>query len=263
MSQRRHVQSILHALDALELIGSAPRGLSLFEISCGLQVSKPSAYYIAETLAHKGYLQKLDRPVRYRLGPVMRELGSRQARWNRDVLARSTLVAVRLARRLDALVRVCQYVANEVISRLYVPGEQGEPPLNLYARLVATYGSALFYQAFMTESQLRDYRDKHPFGNAADLTYWKSLRLVDKTLARARPEGYLAFVKSGIFRAAAAVFGAMGTISAVITVVKDFDRMCPGEARECIELLRLGANEVTASLRNGVGAKALASAAEG
>lgn len=250
MSTGRNVKSVLRALDALELVASSRRGLSVFEISRGLGVSRPAAYHVAETLTQRQYLLKTGSPARYRLGSVMRQLGLRQARWNRDVLGIATVAAIRLSRRLCALVRVCRYVAGEVVVRVRVPGGEGDPPDCPYPRPIDAYGSAAICQAFMTDSQLREYRTKHPLSKSADSQYWKSLTNVDAVLDLVREEGYLAFVKSGVFRAAAVIYGPDGQVVAIITVVDRFCQMATGEPWRYVEALRQAAKNLTVSLRN-------------
>jgi len=245
-----YVKSVLHTLDALEVVANSPDGVPLFDIANGLSLSKPAAYNIVRTLIYRGYLEKVQYPTRYRLGPVMRTLRQRCAKWNHAMLARATPLAIRLARRFTATVRVCQYVGGDVISRLDVPGESGGHPQFLYSRKVAPYGTALLEQAFMSPAELADYRKRHRLeGNS--LLFWKSYEKIDGLLAMVRSEGHLAFMKSGIFRAAAPIGGPSGAMNSMISLVKAIEAPWLPDAELCIDALRHVARQLSSSPAQG------------
>src|SRR5512146_598493 len=68
------LQSLLRALDILELVARSDDGLTLQELADSLGMKPPTVYNLARTLAARGFLRKVPRPVRYQLGPAMTEL---------------------------------------------------------------------------------------------------------------------------------------------------------------------------------------------
>jgi len=245
-----YVKSVLHALDSLEIAASSPDGVPLFDIANGLNLSKPAAYNVVRTLVHRGYLEKVCSPTRYRLGPVMLTLRQRQAHWNRAMLARATPIAIRLARRFAATVRVCQYIGGDIVSRLDVPGESAGPPQFLYSRKIAPYGTALLEQAFMEPTELADYRKRYPLeGNS--LVFWKSNGNVDRFLEMVRSEGHLAFLRDTIFRTAAPVFEPSGTMISAISLVKTMQHPWQLDIGKCISAVRHAAEQLSSSLEQG------------
>jgi len=248
VSGHKYVRSVLRALEALEVAGNCPRGVSLYDISNALGITKPAAHYIVQTLMRKGFLERLTSPTRFKLGPVMVGLRARQDRWNRDVLARATPLAIRLARELDAAVFVSQHVGGEVIARLQVdPGERPMPGYH-YSRYMWSYGAAVIFQAFMDQLELQDFRARHPIDEYHG-QYWGSYQLIDDCMELVRRDGCLAFVKSDVFRVAAGIFERPGTITAMISATKRFNRMQPNEPRKHIELVRRAAEDVSLFLQ--------------
>lgn len=68
------VPAILRALDVIEHLRAAPRGLSLSEISRALGVSPSSMLAILRTLVSRGYVERVEATGAYRLGSAQTRL---------------------------------------------------------------------------------------------------------------------------------------------------------------------------------------------
>jgi IclR family acetate operon transcriptional repressor len=68
------VQSLNRGLEILELVIASPEGLTLNELAEALDIAPPTVFNLAGTLIAKGYLEKTERPIRYRLGDRLVDL---------------------------------------------------------------------------------------------------------------------------------------------------------------------------------------------
>jgi IclR family acetate operon transcriptional repressor len=75
---RYTIRVLDHALDVLELLRDARRPLGLAEISRRARVAKSSAFRLLSHLEHRGYVERADGGLEYRLGLLCATLG-RQA----------------------------------------------------------------------------------------------------------------------------------------------------------------------------------------
>lgn len=243
-----YVQSVLRALDILELVGNASDadGVALRYVANTLNLHKKTAHNLLRTLVHRKFLEKTLSPPRYRLGPVMGILRERQVRWMRNFLLPAIPRTIKISQRMRARVMVSRYAAGEIVGRFAVYAEQSEMPTLLYTSPMVAYGNAVIFQAFMEEPDLREYHARHPLGGGS-LAYWKSFELLDHFLARVRAEGHLAFVKGDMFRVAAPIFNGDTTAIAMISLTKPFREMQSGEAQECIDLVCRAADELSST----------------
>jgi len=240
-----HIQAIVRASDILELICNAtPSGLRLKEVSGALNLPRQTTYNILRTLVHKGLLAKEGAPARYKVGPALGRLRDRQVKWHRDFLGRATPVVIRLARALSTEVEVGIHLAAEIVIRIRAHPQQDEGLEYVYSGRTPHYGTAVLCQAFMDQSELNEYRTKHPMSQR-DREFWKSYELLDDFLTLVRQEGYLAFVKSEVFRAAAAVFDEANVMRAMIRASKRYHGLLPTEAPRWIALIRRAADELS------------------
>jgi len=79
---RYRVHVVDRALDVLEAVRDAGRPLGLEEVSRRLGVAKSSAFRLLCTLERRGYVERLEKGGRYRLGPrwlSYRDVGARHA----------------------------------------------------------------------------------------------------------------------------------------------------------------------------------------
>ena len=75
MARNELVHSLLRAMDVLELVGQADRGMTLAEVCSGLDMKPSTVHNILRTLAARDYLERTTSPVRFRLGSAVFRLG--------------------------------------------------------------------------------------------------------------------------------------------------------------------------------------------
>ncbi|TVP78483.1 MAG: hypothetical protein EA353_08195 [Puniceicoccaceae bacterium] len=73
------VQALSRGIDILELVAATPQGVSLGVLAERLGVAKPTAFSLAKTLVERGFLRKVERPIRYCLGEGLSALMGRAA----------------------------------------------------------------------------------------------------------------------------------------------------------------------------------------
>ncbi len=134
------VQSLLKALDILELVVDAEEGVRLNEVTEKLNLHKSTAHNLARTLMARGYLVK-DSVNRYQPGPVLEEMHRRRNR--RALLRRAEEVLVKLQNEYPkATLTFSELVFSEICCRLRLspvtPGGLRRPP----AQTFSAFGSA-------------------------------------------------------------------------------------------------------------------------
>lgn len=230
------VQSLLRAVDVIELVAQSERGLSLGEVCNALGLKQPTAHNLIRTLIARDFVEKTQSPVRYRLGAAVARLA--EERQNHTVVRQASammtdlferfrgLLPARLDPQEEATLSFSQYVGGEVVMllrlRMQRPGVLERPKHTMSA-----YQSAapLTFQAFWSPEELEDYRRRHPFLDQG-APIWKQQEKLDGFLARVREVGYCQppITPPGQFRVAAPVFGEghrlVGVLGAGIWVEK-------------------------------------------
>jgi len=235
------IQSIVRALDALELVGSSARGVPLCNLCGALRLKRQTLYNILHTLTKKGFLEKVGR--KYRLGPALARLHRVQSEY--VMLQRAVRCMMNLSRKTAAEVVLAEHVGGEIIAVLLIPAGPGEIPTNPLPWPLHPYGTGLVFQAYWSEAQLREYRKRHPFSEATtDVAYWKSEDRVDRFLPVIRRRGCLV-LRSDPFRLAAPIFDSAGGIRAFISITKPMNLVSPAEERTYRELVCQAAREIT------------------
>jgi len=249
MSGYKQIKSVRLALDLLELAGTCPNGLSLSEMATGMRLKKQTLYNILGTLTDKGFLVRQgDRP-RYALGGCMKALRNKQGLRNRALLPAGIRIASRTAKRTGSTVSICQCIGETVIARVRGYCEPDSPPSVWYHYPMFPHGSAILFEAYMSQSERRTYRRRYPFSEE-DADYWQSYELLDELLEQVRKTGYVAFSKGKDFRAAAAVFGPDSALEASVTLAKPSSQTQPAGHAECLLAVRQAAEELSAVLKN-------------
>jgi len=248
MSGNALLQSVTRALHVLELASNRRDGITLSNISTGLNVNKQTAHHIVRTLIHEKFLEKVGIPPRYKVGSMLYSLTRRRESWNRRVLLPATPVAIRLAKQSRCDVTVGQYIAGMVIARLRVPGHEGGDPMYTWGWRMTNYGSALVYIAHLDQESINDYVNRHGLSES-DQAYWRNLDQLHAYLGRIRRDGYLEMAKNGIFRTGAPVFDASGKVVSFLSAVKPLISFAPGQRRRCVSLVRTFAAKLSAGLK--------------
>ena len=219
MPHNELVQSLLRAVDVIELVAQSERGLSLGEVCESLGLKQPTAYNLIRTLIARDLVEKTTSPVRYRLGPTVVRLA--EERQNQTVVRQASaimndlfqrmraLLPARIAPQDEATLSFSQHVGGEVVMllrlRMQRPGVVERPKLVMTAYQSAT---PLCFQAYWAPEELSDYRRRHPFLDQG-APIWRTQERLEVFLAKARELGYAQppIYPHGQFRVAVPVFG--------------------------------------------------------
>ncbi len=148
MPRSEMVQSLLRALDILELVVDAGDGARLNELADKLGLRKSTAHNLARTLVARGYLAK-DSLNRYRSGPIFEEMQRRRA--SRDIFQRAAAAITRLQTLFPhGVLTFSELVGAEICCRLRLapdtPGGLRRPPDQVFNPFGSASGLCL--QAF-------------------------------------------------------------------------------------------------------------------
>lgn len=240
------VQSVVRSLDVLELIGSSHDGLSVQSVSRCLKLPPSTAYDLLKTLAHRGYLERVDKPIRYRLGEALGVLRRRQS--DRDILTRAVPRLFHIARQAECETILGEYIGGEILGILRIPLGEAKvltmpPTWNL-----SPYGSGLVFQAFLPEGIVREYRSRHPLSQY-NTGNWASLKSVDDCINRIRRDGYLRIDRGETFRAVAPVFTSRRSIRAIVIALLARAIATPSQKKTALRLVRQSASELSSPLQ--------------
>jgi DNA-binding IclR family transcriptional regulator len=219
MPHNELVQSLLRAVDVIELVAQSERGLSLGEVCNSLGLKQPTAHNLIRTLIARDFVEKTLSPVRYRLGPAVARLA--EERLNHTVVRQASMIMNDLFERLKAILppkigpqdeatlSFSQHSGGEVVMllrmRMQRPGVLERPKHTMSA-----YQSAapLAFQTFWPPEELQEYRERHPFLDQG-APIWKTQERLDQFLMKSRELGYVQppVFPQGQVRVAVPVFG--------------------------------------------------------
>jgi IclR family acetate operon transcriptional repressor len=236
MPGNQDIQSVRRAFDVLEILGNSPDGLPLRHIAGGMHIGKATVHRLMQTMVHRGYVERTDPPVRYRLAAPLRGIRAQQAAWNRSFLTPAMAQAMRLARTTGSQVYVVQVTGSSVIARFRSFRDDPDQTRLPYGWRLMPYGTALLCQAYMTPGELQDCRNRNPL-KESDLEYWGSFRQIDEYLDMVRERGLACFVKGGILRATAAVFRRDGKLVGALAIVRPYPPRSQPTSKACLKML--------------------------
>ncbi len=113
-SPRRLIQSVKRASDILEIFLDERKPVGITEFSQRLSLPKTTIQGIVQTLVELKYLEKDQSTSKYRLGPMLFQLGMRYAS-NLDMIRISKIWMERLSYKLELPVNTGILVGNKVI----------------------------------------------------------------------------------------------------------------------------------------------------
>lgn len=200
MPRSELVQSLLRAVDVIELVAQSERGLSLGEVCNSLGLKQPTVHNLIRTLVARDFIEKTVNPVRYRLGSAVMRLAEERA--SHAVVQQAAIVLRELFERLrtslpaklhpqeEASISFAQHVGGEVVMllrlRVQRPGVLERPKLVMSAYQSA---SPICFQAFWSAEERDSYRKRHPFLEQGT-PIWKSRDHLEQYLGRVREQGY-------------------------------------------------------------------------
>ena len=91
-SAPKRIQSLQHAMTVIELIAASEDGLRLLDLAQQVGLSSSAVHHIVDTLCAQGWLVRVERPIRYRLGSVLLDLPGRQQQRQRSVVIDAAMI---------------------------------------------------------------------------------------------------------------------------------------------------------------------------
>jgi DNA-binding IclR family transcriptional regulator len=176
------VQSLSRGLSILERIAGSEGGLTLAQVGGEVGLKGPTAHNLLRTLAAHGFVEKVARPTRYRLGPAATRLTERQRQ--RLIVQRVEAALMRLhASHPRARFSFAEAVGGEVVVTARVspelPGQlqrDTQQSMSPY-----TSASALLCQAMWPAEMRAAYRRRYPFSEYGSHA-WPTLAAVDEAI---------------------------------------------------------------------------------
>ena len=185
------IQSVDRSLNILRLVASRD-GIPLRELSRSLELNTTTAYNLANTLVRRGFLDKTESPVGYRLGPAVGDLLTLSRHGGFEEKLEE---GVRELARVfpEGVVTMARYTGGElaVILRMspQQPGVLQRPDHRTFAPYSSASGLALL--AFAGADAAIEYRRLHPPAEFAPAALQDKAKL-EAELDRARRRGYVA-----------------------------------------------------------------------
>ena len=184
------VQSVVRAMEIVQVVGASESGMGLAELARSMGVNNTTLHNLARTLASKGFLEKSGKPVRYRIGPALLEI----VRHSRETgfLARAAIVIRRLAGEYPQVTwTLVQRNGAEFMVKLRMSPEQAGVLQKPEQRSMSTFSSAsaLAYQAFLAPDELESVYARYPFDEYGQQR-WLTRRKFDVFLEEVRRRGY-------------------------------------------------------------------------
>ncbi len=249
-STRKAVPSVDRALNLLELLASAPAGMSLSMISRRLEIPKSSAYYLVTTLAKRNF-------VRRSAGRHIYQLGMNTMPFAADVCAESDLKKLcsphiqALSRKLGMVAQVGVREGAEVriIDRAEIPGVRLGSWIGRHLDLHCTaIGKALI--SYLTDPEVENLIASRglPRHNQNTLC---SVELLRTQFAETRRLGFATDDEEhelGIRCVASPVFNHLGGVVAGICVFAPIGRLSRTEMRNVGAELVKSAQEISRDL---------------
>ena len=191
MPERKTVQSVQRACRIVEIVARSDAGVSLGELSQALGLQPNTTYYLADTLVEMRFLDRVERPRRYRLGPALSELLALHRTRERH---QRLIAAIRgLAKsHPQATVTAFEVRGSEMVmaARIGPPHRHAVeyPESNMPPYTNAS--SLLFLAALRAESRAR-YEARYPF-DVYGAGFWESRAHLEEYLQAVRERGYAA-----------------------------------------------------------------------
>ncbi len=249
MAGRDTVQALERGLTILEAVAESEDGLALAALAERLDVRPPTAFNLARTLTLRGYLDKSDAPVRYRLGLAALRLARQGER--RRLVREGAKLFVELAQRWpDATIILAEPVGGELVVMLRM--DTTMPTLLERAPhwTMPPYATAvsLCYLAFWPLSETSAYRRRHPFAEFGKAP-WGSERRLEAFLAEARRQGFVRVAADRPYRVAAPVRAASGQCVAALGVsLHETGGANAKDRKRIIEDVKAGAERLSRAL---------------
>lgn len=183
------VQSLNRGLEILELVISNPDGLSLNTLADRLGIAPPTVFNLAGTLIAKGYLEKTERPIRYRLGKRLVEL-IKNAPETQTEKVFAGLPQLRTKLNASSIL-YAEWIGVECLQAVRV--DSVRPEILQRPRSVMdspyTFATGLCVLAFLNHEERIAFTRRYPLEDYG-AAIWKTERALEAFLRKVREIGY-------------------------------------------------------------------------
>lgn len=250
MPEPKRIQAVQRAMAVVEAVAASDDGMRLQDLARVVGMSPAAIHHILATLAGSGWVERADRPIRYRLGAGLAQLADRPRRGRLRALVDAALVALQRDLGCSA-VCVCEAVGLEVLLTRQVAADRPGQVEELSGSVLPPYTSAasLVHLAFWPEERVQAYREQRPFevhgaglwGSAA--AFWDEVAQV-----RRRGWGLLPLAEAGSLRMGVPIRGAGGGLLASFTL----SHPAVGDRQAVAERWAAAAQEAAAGIVRGL-----------
>ena len=242
-TQPKTVQSVLRAMDLLELLARSEQPMALRELAERAGLKAPTAHHLLGSLVARGMARKVGSPARYASGPRLRELAD--LHWHRALLGAAERELTDLAARAPAgTFCLAEPVGEEVLATLRASADRPGVVLRPRADAMHPWGgaTALLFQALWPAERRQAYRAAHPFWRHG-AHVWADEDEADAFCREVREIALAVPPISSfrLFRAAAPVCDAGGDIVAAVGSAAKTDELTDAQCMELIEHTRAAA----------------------
>lgn len=212
------IQSVQRAFRILYALAESPDGLGVNEVSAQTGLTTSTAHNLLSTLAADGFAERLSSPARYRIGPAIQDLASRQltSAWASGLDEAVRQVACRWPK---ATVVQCDLVAGEIVAQRRcspdIPGRLQRPAHQ--AMSPYTSASGLCWLAFGPAEDRRAIESRFPLADYAGHC-WGSGKELSEHLASIRAIGYVSDRRDGLVRVSVPVLSEASWLSRMVTL---------------------------------------------
>ncbi|MBN1670187.1 MAG: helix-turn-helix domain-containing protein [Kiritimatiellae bacterium] len=191
VTEAKRIQALTRGMDVLELLAESDDGMRLQDIAKELGGKPPAVHHLLSTLVAGGYVERAERPVRYRLGSGLLDLVGRQVR--RRLVRRAGEIMLGLQAELGAVsISFCEARGDGLVVSQQMsvrrPGHVQRDvasPLPPYTSL-----ASIVHLAFWPEERAQRYREQHPF-DVYGSGLWHSAAAFEAVVDKTRAEGYV------------------------------------------------------------------------
>lgn len=163
MPASQPVQSVLRAIDLLNVVAESDDGLRLVDVCADTGLKTTTAHNLLRTLAERGFLVQSD-DAAWRLGPALRDLAEREQA-NSTMRAAAGILRRLAARFPKATLTFAQRSGVEVVVRLRMSPDRPGLLQRPHGVTFMPYGSAsgLALMAHLDEDERAAVRERYPF----------------------------------------------------------------------------------------------------
>lgn len=193
MNQHKTIMSLQRGLNILGYIGAHPSGSNLRDIAGHLGCSSASAYHLVRTLEAEGFLQRVEKPLRYLLGPAVSRLALQRGRRDLEDDLRQTMQELHKALPGSDIYYAQAHGLEIQVTRQATDRTPGGYATGMSSTMPPYISlTSLIHLAYWPQSRREAYEQAYPFA-IYGLALWESRQRWEDALRQTREEGYVFF----------------------------------------------------------------------